>query len=163
MVVGDKGDEWELQLLAWCFIPLALQRSCGCKATASGWGLLLDGSRWFAIYRLLNIFRVAGRRDTLSLPTSLLVERDGFSPSSPSTHPSGLLQILASATLLCHCILTGTIPAVLSTCLCFVWSSSVLKAVQVPPCPGELWMCVYVCCYGMCHPCSIPGSSDTGC
>lgn len=55
-------------------------------------GLEIDESRWFAIYRLLNIFRMAGRRDTLSLPTSVHVERDGFPLPSPSTCPSGLPQ-----------------------------------------------------------------------
>lgn len=56
------------------FIPLVLWWSCGCKVTMNDWvrvlGLALDESRWFAIYRLLNIFCMASRRDTLSLPTS---------------------------------------------------------------------------------------------
>ena len=70
--VGSRGS-----LLA-SLIPLALQRSYGSKVTMNDWvrvpGLVLDESRWFAVCRLLSILRMAGRRDTLSLPTSVHVE-----------------------------------------------------------------------------------------
>lgn len=72
---GDKGGGWELQLLVclWC---LRIQgRATGAESPGAP-----APSPWVAIYRLLNMFRVAGRRDALSLPTSVHVERDGFSP-----------------------------------------------------------------------------------
>lgn len=62
-------------------IPLDSGKATGAESPgAPAPGLALDLSRWVAIYRLLNMFRVAGRRDALSLPTSVRVERDGFSP-----------------------------------------------------------------------------------
>lgn len=80
---GDKGGSWELQLLVflsslWIHNGAAGAESPGAPAP--------DPSRWVAIYRLLNMFLVAGRRDALSLPTSVHVERDGFSPPLPPAH-----------------------------------------------------------------------------
>jgi len=131
---------------------------------------MLDESRWFAIYRLLNIIRMAGRRDTLSLPTSVHVERDGFSPPSPSARPSGLPQILDSPTLICACILAGTTSAVpeqspSTECLLTfhlhfagrVWS---LGGPGDLPVLGLVDMCVWVLSWYMC---STPRSCDTGC
>lgn len=171
-VVGSHGSS-----LA-SLIPLALQRSCGYKGTVNDWvralGLALDESRWFAIYRLLNIFRMAGRRDTLSLPTSVHVERDGFSPPSPSTRLGGLPQILDSVMLICHCILTGTISAVWewgpsAECLLmfrlhFCWPSLVPGVRSGTSLSWSLsWelvaMCIHVLSWCMC---STLGSCDTG-
>lgn len=82
MVVGEKGSGWELRLLVASLIPLALQRRYGCRVAVNDWvcvpGLALDECHWCAIYRLLNIPWVAGRRGALSLPTSVRVERDAF-------------------------------------------------------------------------------------
>lgn len=63
----------------WAHTSPALQQKFGCKGAASA-GVhpgVLDES-WFSIYRLPNIFRVAGRRDTLPLPTRVHVESDFF-------------------------------------------------------------------------------------
>lgn len=65
---GDKGGGGELQLLV-CLSSLWIH---GGATGAESPGV--------AIYRLLNVFWVAGRRGALSLPTSVHVERDGFSP-----------------------------------------------------------------------------------
>lgn len=81
---GDKGGCWEL------FFLLSLWIHGGAAGAESPGAPVPDPSRWVAIYRLLNMFLVAGRRDALSLPTSVHVERDGFPPSfAPSARPSG--------------------------------------------------------------------------
>lgn len=165
---GDNGGGWEPWLLARLAHPLWLHGNVyGGKVTMNDWvcvpGLALHASRWFAIYRLLNIFRMAGRRDTLSLPTTVHVERDGFSPPSPSTRPGGLPQILDSVVLICRCILTGTISTVpeqcystkcvLMFCLHFagqVWSLAVPRDLPVLGAGGHMHACAVLVHV---HPC----------
>lgn len=157
-VVGSHGSS-----LA-SLIPLALQRSYGYKVTMNDWvralGLALDESRWFAIYRLLNIFRMAGRRDTLSLPTSVHVERDGFSPPSPSTRLGGLPQIFGfcNVDMSLHtdrdnirCSGVGSLCRVLAYVLFgLLLAKFGPGGSQGPPCPGSWWPCASMCCRGAC-------------